>query len=566
MLPPVRPARISNRLASTARCTAFLHAGRWYAILQLLVLGWSARAEEPLPTVTLSSTDPLTAEPAGNGHFTVSRDGSTLEPLTVSYTVAGTATAGTDYMALSGTVTVPAGKGSVNVMVQVVDDTMVEGSESVVVTLAADPGYLMGDLQQATVTILDNDVRSTFTVAEPSAYQVFQRDSAGEAAIRIQGSFDGPSLPIEAAWGEGAWQVIDSAPSDRFAGGLTRQTAGQAPLRVRVQGQPESEVVVPYVGVGEIFAVWGGSNASGRGVNDQSYSHPTLKAALFGNDWQWGELTDPTDRNTGQVDAVSSDVDNGMGSIWPLVATRLMAELNIPVAFVPGAKGAKGFPAWSPDETNSLDRATLFGSAVPRCLAVGGVKAVLWWNGEGGFDDVTGNSYVKPFKAMSAQLAVHLPGVPIVPCKVQYCVGISDIRQRNAWHAIQRIWDEDFNATSGPTLADDPPPPEGNLLSEDEGRPPPWYHPKSDAALAAVADRWSAVLLDIARPPALQIAASADRLTISCPSRDTYVLEESTSPDSVWTAVDAVPVVVDGEMSVTVPQSETQAFFRLRRK
>jgi hypothetical protein len=70
--------------------------------------------ETPATTVTVAATDPTAAEsgPMGmpeSGAFTVSRTGSTAGALSVSYSVGGTATNGTDYMPLSGTVTIPAG-------------------------------------------------------------------------------------------------------------------------------------------------------------------------------------------------------------------------------------------------------------------------------------------------------------------------------------------------------------------------------------------------------------------------------------------------------------------------
>ena len=59
--------------------------------------------EVPPPTVTIAATD-ATATEAGltTGTFTVSRTGSTTAALTVHYSVSGTATAGSDYTALSG--------------------------------------------------------------------------------------------------------------------------------------------------------------------------------------------------------------------------------------------------------------------------------------------------------------------------------------------------------------------------------------------------------------------------------------------------------------------------------
>ena len=81
----------------------------------------------------------------------------------------------------------------------------------------------------------------------------------------------------------------------------------------------------------------GQSNASGRSPNLFSYSSPTLRAAMFGNDDRWKDLRDPVDSAKGQVDGVSQDNCAG-GSVWPDVATTLFARTGVPVAFVPCAR------------------------------------------------------------------------------------------------------------------------------------------------------------------------------------------------------------------------------------
>lgn len=52
------------------------------------------------------------AEPGTNGEFTISLPGNIVssEDITVNYTITGTATAGTDYTALTGSVIIPAGE------------------------------------------------------------------------------------------------------------------------------------------------------------------------------------------------------------------------------------------------------------------------------------------------------------------------------------------------------------------------------------------------------------------------------------------------------------------------
>jgi hypothetical protein len=114
----------------------------------------------PPTLVTVSATDATAGEPGsgqGPGTFTFSRTGSTAAPLTVNFTVGGTATGGTDYTSMGTTVAFLAGSGTATATVNVIDDSLVEGAETVVVTLAAGTGYSVGSPAAATVTIQDDD-------------------------------------------------------------------------------------------------------------------------------------------------------------------------------------------------------------------------------------------------------------------------------------------------------------------------------------------------------------------------------------------------------------------------
>jgi hypothetical protein len=97
------------------------------------------------------------AEPATNGTFRFTRTGGDLtQPLTVTYTVGGTATAGTDYTALSGTVTFAANQTTADATVAVIDDKIPEPTETIVVTITAGPGYT-GDGVPASMNLADDD-------------------------------------------------------------------------------------------------------------------------------------------------------------------------------------------------------------------------------------------------------------------------------------------------------------------------------------------------------------------------------------------------------------------------
>ena len=86
-------------------------------------------------TVSITASDPTGSEPGtDDGQFTVTLGGGKVAPaggIVVSYTVSGTATAGADYTALAGTVTIPAGQSSATILVDVLDDNIVELPETV---------------------------------------------------------------------------------------------------------------------------------------------------------------------------------------------------------------------------------------------------------------------------------------------------------------------------------------------------------------------------------------------------------------------------------------------------
>jgi len=86
------------------------------------------------------------------GTFTVSRSGSLTLPLTVAYSVSGSAVAGTDYAALPGVVTIPAGAVSTAVPLSLYPTANTNPTASVALALQAGSGYSTGSPSAATVT------------------------------------------------------------------------------------------------------------------------------------------------------------------------------------------------------------------------------------------------------------------------------------------------------------------------------------------------------------------------------------------------------------------------------
>lgn len=307
-------------------------------------------------------------------------------------------------------------------------------------------------------------------ITAPSAFQVFQRSDCS-GTITITGSTT-QATNVEARYRGSAWANIASNVTGSFSGQLTKQFVGQGNLEIRASIEPAMVITVNSVGIGDVYLIAGQSNASGRASNLQVYSHPSLKAGLFGNDYLWHELFDATDSGVNQADLVSADSPGG--SVWPLLATSYMTETNIPVAFVPCAKGATSITAWLPS-MNHQDRSTLYGSMVSRGLLTG-CKAVLWWQGESdGLAGMSQATYHGHLATIANALKADL-NIKLIPCKLQNSSGITDSAEQAINDAIGAAWLTEMNVLTGPDLSD--------LASDDS------FHLATDVKIATAAGRW----------------------------------------------------------------------------
>lgn len=115
-------------------------------------------------TATISSSDDTAAEntPANNGAtfvVDIGNPNTTGGPLSVDYSIGGTAINGTDYANITGTVSIPNGQQTANIVITPVDDPIDEVTETVILTLVAGTGYVLGPppTRTETIDIQDND-------------------------------------------------------------------------------------------------------------------------------------------------------------------------------------------------------------------------------------------------------------------------------------------------------------------------------------------------------------------------------------------------------------------------
>lgn len=380
---------------------------------------------------------------------------------------------------------------------------------------------------------------TTITITKPLAYQVYQRNGSNQADITITGTYTGTAPSgVQARWQGGTWTNISATiGGGTYSGSLTAQTGGQGTLDVRDTGVPAVTASVTYIGVGDVFLVIGQSNAAGELDNSQIYTHATLKAAQYGFTTNtWGELLDPTGANVAK------------GSVWPLLATYIMASQSVPVAFIPCAVGGTSLVSGSAEWTSAGSR---YVDTVARVAAakVNGIKAMLWYQGENdALAGVTYSAYAFSLTTMRTNLCTSfgLGTIPLVAALIGSCATATDANLDAIRRGIFYCWDNDANIKAGPTAHD-------RLFSDGT-------HWKSDAEAAILAARWWRCLkyhyysgTENARGAAFSTGARTGSLVTVVFSNVTTALQSATAAGWEYTR-NSVPITVN---SASVTASNT---------
>ena len=183
------------------------------------------------PEVTFSQAATSAGEAAGSVTMTVQLSKAYNLPVTVQYATAnGTAAAGSDYTATSGTLTFAAGETSKTFPVSIADDSLDETDETVNLTLSSPGNATLGAPSAAVLTITDNDgpaVRfrsSGFSAGEGAGSAVIYVDltAASPQTITVQYATGNGTAVAEADYAatSGTLTFIPGDTTRSFAVGL----------------------------------------------------------------------------------------------------------------------------------------------------------------------------------------------------------------------------------------------------------------------------------------------------------------------------------------------------------
>jgi hypothetical protein len=144
----------------------------------------------PVPAVRLSTATQTVPESAGAVTVEVALTATARAPVSVPYTVAGTATAGSvddgDHNLIDGIFEIPTDSLSDSVTFQVANDDLFEQDETVIVTLGAPVNATLGTPSQQTIAILDDDDMPEIAFST-AAYSVGESQGATTITVTLVG-------------------------------------------------------------------------------------------------------------------------------------------------------------------------------------------------------------------------------------------------------------------------------------------------------------------------------------------------------------------------------------------
>jgi hypothetical protein len=202
------------------------------------------------PTVSFTSSAFTVAEGTPTALITVQRGGTTTGTVTVDFaTGVGTATAGTDYTAVTRTLTFTAGVTTRTVAIPIVNDTLDEPNETIPLQLTNATGAALVAPSTATLTIVDNDVAGTvqfsqalYTVSEAAttARIVITRSGGGASGVTVDFATSNGPAPTGASAGS---DYTATAVTVTFAAGQLTQNV-DIPLAAINDALPEGNEFV----------------------------------------------------------------------------------------------------------------------------------------------------------------------------------------------------------------------------------------------------------------------------------------------------------------------------------
>lgn len=271
----------------------------------------------------------------------------------------------------------------------------------------------------------------TLTLDTPADYQVIQRDPAAKnGVVSLSGKVDhGTSAAVKVRvmdYAAGAdespvvdWTTVSENAQGEWSGEITVPQGGWYKLEVQAVESDGSVLETlrsdRRFGVGINILCIGQSNMVGQGKGTATVADDRAANCRYNI---WHHLQDP--------------YDGAGNSLVPAMANKLVETLDLPVGIIPAAYSGSGLHARNVNhkenwywiylnEADHADPGTLYGRAITRAKAAGGVELVVWNQGEtDGALEVPQDVYAEDMRTLLARLRSDLENetLPLFLCQI----------------------------------------------------------------------------------------------------------------------------------------------------
>lgn len=253
-------------------------------------------------------------------------------------------------------------------------------------------------------------------ITQPYERMVFQRNNSNQAPLLIAGSYQIPVDSIMAQAeprqsGQGIlvnWTKICNVPQNGYFTGSITGTGGWYKLKINAykNGLIVGSDSVNRVGIGEVFAIAGQSNAQGGIIFGIPATDDRVNSIGYDNDSTiYNKLPFGFSQLIG--DSASIGPFHFVPWAWGKLGDQLASNLNVPILFYGAAHGGTYSKDWSdaalgiaqPDTGRTWLRTHMGApyTALEYCVAyyasLTGLRAVLWQQGEADWANTTQNYF-----------------------------------------------------------------------------------------------------------------------------------------------------------------------------
>ncbi|HLM58548.1 MAG TPA: Calx-beta domain-containing protein [Pyrinomonadaceae bacterium] len=263
---------------------------------------------QPVPTGVALASDRVSAgEWSSTLAFTVTRTGDVSAPTAVSYATSdGTAAAGSDYTAASGTITFAAGELTKTFNVTIRQDNVYEGAETFTVTLS-DPtgGAVLSGPASALVTIGDDESRPFVSISDVRVTEGHTGTTDAQFLVSLSNA-SVETVTVNYTTGDGtassASDFVANSGTLTFAPLTTSQL-----VKVKVNGDYSIESDETFIVTlsGAVNSSLSRSQATGTIANDDAAGRFQFAGPSYGHPEDGGSVTITVNRVSGLSGAAS---------------------------------------------------------------------------------------------------------------------------------------------------------------------------------------------------------------------------------------------------------------------